>query len=77
MLYMYVCMYVCMFVGRYVCMYVWACGVVGSMCDFHRCDRGSIPCRVGEIFIMITTKLHCGTIGECLIPIYHRLTQVM
>ena len=42
----------------------WACGVVVSMFDFHRSDRGSNPGRGGKIFIMITTILYCGTIGK-------------
>ena len=58
----------------YVCMYVtqmyWACGVVVSMVDFQS-DRGSNPGRGGEIFIMITTTLYCGTIGKCLKTMVH------
>ena len=53
-------MHVCM----YACMYVWDCGVVVSMFDFHRSERGSNPGRGGEIFIMITTTLYCGTVGK-------------
>ena len=64
---MYECRYVCN-VCMYVCMYVFidllACGVVVSMFDFHRSGWGSNPGRGGEIFIMVTTTLYCGTIGS-------------
>ena len=66
-------MYICM----YVFMYVWAYGVVVSMFDFHRSDRGSNPGRGGEIFIMITTTPYCGTIGKCLKTVCHVFTQAM
>ena len=65
---MYVCMHACMYVCMYVCMGLWCSGLVVSMFDFHRSDRGSNPGRGGEIFIMITTTLYCGTIAKCLKP---------
>ena len=34
----------------YVLIYLWAYGVVDSMFDFHRSDRGSNPGRGGERF---------------------------
>ena len=65
--YVYVCMcmyvYVCVCGGgvwtsvhacEYVCMY----GLVVSMFDFHRSDRGLNPGQGGKIFIMITTTLY-------------------
>ena len=48
------------------CVRIWACGVVVSVFDFHQSDRGSNPGRGGEIFIMITTTLYCGTMGYSL-----------
>ena len=54
-----------------------ACGVVVSMFDFHPSDRGSHLGRGGEVFIMITTTLYCGTIGKCLKTICHGFTQAM
>ena len=32
----------------YIYIYLWACGVVVGMFDFHRSDRGSNPGRGGE-----------------------------
>ena len=52
-------------------------GIVVSIFDFHRRDRGSNPGRGGEIFIMITTTLYCSTIDKCLKTICHRFTQAM
>ena len=52
-------------------MYVWACGVVVSMYDFQRSDQSSNPGRCGEMFIIITTTLYCGTSGKCLKTICH------
>ena len=60
-----VCIPVCPSAHLHVCMYVWACGLVVSMFDFHRSDCGSNPDRGGEIF-MFTTTIYCGTIGKCL-----------
>ena len=54
------CMYACMHVCKCACVHVWACGVVVSMFDFRRSDRGPNPGRCGEIFIMITTTLYCA-----------------
>ena len=65
----------CMYVYMYVC--VWDCGVVVSMFDFHRSDRGSNPGRGGEFFIMIPKTLYSGTIRKCLKTICHGFTQAM
>ena len=55
-MYVYMCMYMCICVC--ICAYVY----VGLWCSgLH---QGSNPGRGGEMFIVITTTLYCGTIGK-------------